>query len=70
MIIEPDQCLGKIELISEHVFRKMRMFEEKVSKKWIGQVKCSASNKIFNCFIVTCEINADKKHTLNGRTSS
>lgn len=43
-------------------------------QRGIGQEKFNASNKIvsqlFYCFTVTCEINADKKYTLSGRTSN
>lgn len=70
MAIEDDPCLGKIQLLSEHVFRNMGTYAEKVSEEWREQEKCNASNNIFSCFIAACEINADKKHTLNGRTSN
>lgn len=67
---EHDSCLGKREVISEHVFRNMGMYAEKESKEGSGQEKCKASNKIFSCFIVTYEMNADKQNTLNGRISN
>lgn len=45
-----------------HVYSKSKQRGERAKKY-------NASNKILNCFIVTHEINDDRKHIVNGRTA-